>query len=147
MSLIETIETDLISAMKAHRSDEVGVLRLVKNALNNAKIAQQKDLSEADVVAVIKKQVKDRSEAITMYQQAGKDEIVAKEQAEIDILQKYLPAEMSDDQLLPLIDEAIKQINPQGMADFGKIMGNLMPKVKGQVDGARLSALIKEKLA
>lgn len=148
MTLIDKIETDLVSALKSQQKDEVMVLRLLKNALNNAKINNnQQELNEEQVITVIKKQAKDRNEAIEMYKTGNKPDMVAKEQVELDILQKYLPAEMTDDQLLPLIDQAITEVNPNGLTDFGKVMGNIMPKVKGQVDGARLSKLIKEKLA
>ncbi len=148
MTLIDKIETDLVSALKSQQKDEVMVLRLIKNALNNAKINNnQQELNEEQVITVIKKQAKDRNEAIEMYKTGNKPDMVAKEQVELDILQKYLPAEMTDDQLLPLIDQAITEVNPNGLTDFGKVMGNIMPKVKGQVDGARLSKLIKEKLA
>lgn len=147
MSLIETIGTDLIKAMKAHQPDEVSTLRLLKHSLSNAQIENHQELSEDQVLSVIKKQVKDRKESIKIYTEVNKLEMAQKEQIELDILSKYLPEELSDDKIIPVIDKIISEIKPNGMADFGKVMGPVMTQLKGQVDGARLSDLIKQRLA
>ncbi len=146
MSLQNQIETDVILALKAHDEIKVSVLRLLKNAIANTAIAAQKELTNEEIISVIKKQAKDRQEAMTLYKAADKTEAFQKEAAELTILETYLPEDMPESQLLPLIDEALTKVQPSGMADFGKVMGFLMPQVKGKVDGTRLAELVKQKL-
>lgn len=146
MKLIEQIEAEYKVAYKAHNQPKVNVLRLVKSALKNEEIALRKHvLEEAEEIAVLTREAKRRREAIAMYQKAGHIERAAGEQAELIELEKFLPAQMTDESLQTLVQATAAEIKA-GPADFGKVMGAVMKKVQGQADGNRVSAAVKKVL-
>lgn len=147
MPLIDQIDSDIITALKSHDEIRVGVLRLLKNALKNSQIDAQKELLPEEEVSVIRKQIKDREETISLYRANGKDAAIIQEEKELAILKPYLPADMPDDQVMKYIDEAIVEVKPTSINDFGKVMANLIPKLKGKVDGSHLAKLIKQALS
>lgn len=146
MSLIDKINEDFITAMKAKDEGQVSVLRLLKSALQNAKIAEQKELSDDDVIKVVQKEIKQRKDSIATYETGGRAELADKEKAEIEILSVYMPAQLSDEELTAIVKSAIEETGATGMADMGKIMGKVMPQVAGKADGNQVSAKVKELL-
>jgi uncharacterized protein YqeY len=146
MNLIETIEADLIKALKSHLSEEVSTLRLLKNAIDTAQKNTTKTFEDSDIITIIKKQAKDRKEAISIYLKAEKEEMAKKEQFELDLLNKYLPEEMSQAEIEPIINKIIDEMKPSGLADFGKVMGAAMAQLKDKVDGNKIAEIIKKKL-
>ncbi len=128
--------------MKAGERDRVSALRLIADAL-------QKDLKEGgeDEVAVLRRERKRRLEAADAYDDGGADERAAAERLEAELIENYLPAEMSDDELTQLVDGAIAESGASGPQDMGKAMGVVMGKVAGRADGKRVSAMVKERLA
>jgi len=142
MSILEQVQADTREAMKAGDKDRVGALRLVADAL-------QKDLKEGgeDEVAVLRRERKRRQEAADAYRDGGNDERAGTEEAEASLIEGYLPAELSDEDLGTLVDEAISDAGAEGPQDMGKAMGAAMPKVAGRADGGRVSALVKQRLA
>ena len=143
MISLDQIEKDLTVAMKAKDQVAVDTLRGLKTRLQNEKIAKVKDLSEADILALIRSEVKRRKEAAESFKTGNRPEMEKKELLEAEILSKYLPAQMSEDQLAVIIDKAIVGATP---ADFGKVMGKLKAEVGDKADGAMLAKLLKEKL-
>jgi uncharacterized protein YqeY len=141
-TILEQVQSDTREAMKAGERERVGALRLVADAL-------QKDAKEGgdDEVAVLRRERKRRLEAAEAYRDGGSGERAEAEEAEAREIERYLPAEMSDDDLAALVDEAIAESGAQSPADMGKVMGSLMPKVGGRADGKRVSALVKDRLA
>jgi uncharacterized protein YqeY len=141
-SILERVQADTKVAMKARERDRVGALRLVADAL-------QKDLKEGgdDEVAVLRRERKRRLEAADAYREGGNSDRAAGEEAEATLIQEYLPAELSDDELGALVDEAIAASGASGPQEMGKVMGAVMPKVGGRADGNRVSALVRERLA
>jgi uncharacterized protein len=141
-SILERVQADTKVAMKAGERDRVGALRLVADAL-------QKDLKEGgdDEVAVLRRERKRRLEAADAYREGGNSDRAAGEEAEATLIQEYLPAELSDDELGALVDEAIAASGASGPQEMGKVMGAVMPKVGGRADGNRVSALVRERLA
>jgi uncharacterized protein YqeY len=141
-TILEQVQSDTRTAMKAGERDRVTALRLVTDAL-------QKDLKEGgdDEVAVLRRERKRRLEAAEAYREGGSGERAEAEEAEAREIERYLPAEMSDDDLAALVDEAIADSGAQSPADMGKVMGPLMPKVGGRADGKRVSAMVRERLA
>ena len=147
MSLTEQLQADMKTAMRdgdAHRRD---TLRTVIAAVQNAAKEKREPLSDEETLAVITKQVKTRRESIKAFQDAGRDDLADKEQSEIDVLQPYLPEQMSEDEVRALVIEAVAATGATSPRDMGKVMGALMPKVKGRADGKLVSSLVNEELA
>jgi uncharacterized protein YqeY len=140
-TVLEQIQSDTREAMKAGERDRVSALRLVADAL-------QKNLKEGgeDEVAVLRRERKRRLEAADAYREGGSDDRAASEQAEAKMIERYLPAEVSDDELEALVAEAVEQTGAGGPGDMGKVMGAVMPKVDGRADGKRVSAAVRERL-
>jgi uncharacterized protein len=141
-TILERVQADTKEALKAGERDRVAALRLVADAL-------QKDLKEggADEVAVLRRERKRRLEAAEAYRGGGSSDRAAGEEAEATLIQAYLPAELSDEELGALVDEAIAASGASGQQEMGKVMGAVMPKVGGRADGNRVSALVRERLA
>ena len=145
--LKESIEKDLIEAMKSHDEEKLSVLRMLKSALQNKEIEKKQDLDDGNVLSLIQSQIKSRRDSITMYKQGGRDELAQKEQKEIDFLTRYLPAQMSDDEIKAEVEKAISETGATQMSDMGKVMGNIIPKLKGKADTSQVSQIVKAKLS
>jgi uncharacterized protein YqeY len=139
--ILQRVQADTREAMKAGERERVGALRLVADAL-------QKDAKEGggDEVAVLRREHKRRLEAAEAYRDGGNEERAGSEEAEAQLIEAYLPAQLSDDELGALVDEAIAESGAEGPQDMGKAMGVAMPKVEGRADGKRVSAAVKERL-
>jgi uncharacterized protein YqeY len=141
-TVLEQVQADTRTAMKAGERDRVAALRLLTDAL-------QKDLKEGneDEVAVLRRERKRRLEAAAAYRDGGSAERAQAEEAEAAIIDEYLPAELGDDELGAIVDEAIADSGAEGPQDMGKVMGPAMAKVAGRADGKRVSALVRERLS
>lgn len=139
---LEQVQADIRAAMKAGERDRVGALRLVADSL-------QKEAKEggADEVTVLRRERKRRVEAAEAYRDGGDEERAAAEEAEAELISGYLPAELSDEELAAIVDEAIAESGAAGPQDMGKAMGPAMGKVSGRADGKRVSAAVRERLA
>lgn len=144
--LTEKIKEELVEALKARDETRVSTLRFLIAAFNNKFIELQRELTDEDALGVITKQVKERKESIAAYTSAGRNDLAQKERAEMDILSKYLPQQLTPEEIEKIIDEVISQTGASGPADFGKVMGAVMGRVKGQSDGNAVSELVKKKL-
>ena len=147
MTLSERINNDMISFMKSKDSFSLGVIRMVKGAMQLEKINLKRELNDDEVVAVIQKQIKMRNDSIAEFEKAGRDDLVLQNQKEIDLLKQYMPEQLSDAEIDKIIDEAFASINPTGTKDMGLIMREVSPKLKGRADMGKVNALIKERLA
>ena len=147
MSLTQQLQADMKSAMRAGDAERRDTLRMAIAAVQNAAKDKRADLTDEEALAVLTKQVKTRRESIKAYTDAGRDDLAAKEQAEIDILQPYLPAQLAEDEVRALVAEAIAATGASSPKDMGRVMGALMPKVQGRADGKLVSAIVNEELA
>lgn len=149
-SLKEKIHATLTDAQKARDSIRVSTLRLLHAAVRNEEIARQKgepvSLGDEDVLAVIRREVKQRNDAIAEYTKGGRQDLVDKETAEKAILEAYLPQQMTDEELLACIEKGIAGCGAVRPTDFGKAMKSVMGEVKGRADGGRVSAALKNRL-
>ncbi len=143
----DKILKDLVSAMKSQDKETLSVLRMVKGAIQLEEIKIKKELTDEDVVAVISKQIKTRKESITEFEKAGRTDLIDQTKQEIEILSKYMPEQLSEDEVLKVIDEAFLAINPTAQSDMGKLMGFVTPKLKGKADMSFVSKTIKERLS
>ncbi len=146
MSLVTTIEGDILAAMKAGESDKLSVLRMAKTALKNKQIELGHELTDDEATAVLTKELKQRRDAEGEFRAGNRAELADKEAAEATILAGYLPEQMGEDEVAKLVDEAIAAIGASSAADMGKVMGALMPKTRGKADGSLVSRLVKERL-
>jgi uncharacterized protein YqeY len=142
MAILDQVQADTRDAMKAGERKRVGALRMISNAL-------QQDAKEGkgDEVAVLRRERKRRLEAATAFREGGGDERAAAEEAEAELIEAYLPAEISDDQLAKLVDAAVSEAGVSDPKEMGKVMGIVMPKVDGRADGNRVSAAVRERLS
>ena len=147
MSLTEQLQADMKSAMRdgdAHRRD---TLRMAIAAVQNAEKEKRRPLSEEETLAVLSRQVKTRRESVKAFRDAGRDDLADKEQAEIELLAPYLPQQLGEDEVRALVSEAIATTGASSPADMGRVMGALMPRLKGRADGSLVSRLVNEELA
>lgn len=147
MSLIDALKDAQKQAMRAKDKVRLGTVRMALSAIKQQEIDTREPVSDADALTIIIKMVKQRNEALHQYKDAGRDDLAAIEQAEIAVLEDFLPKPLSDDELQQLIAEAIAETGAAGMQDMGKVMGWLKPKVQGRADMGQLSAQIKQRLS
>ncbi|MBU3851404.1 MAG: GatB/YqeY domain-containing protein [Candidatus Paralactobacillus gallistercoris] len=144
--LLDTLNSDLVAAMKSKDKEKLAVLRMLKTALTNERIKLGHDLTSADEINVLSSQVKQRREAVTEFRQAGRDDLADQNEAEIKVIETYLPKQLSADEINALVDEVIKNVGATSKADFGKVMKTLMPQVKGKADGSLVKQVVQSKL-
>jgi uncharacterized protein len=146
MTLKERITEDMKSAMRAGEKDRLGVVRMILAAIKQREVDERIALDDAQVLAVLEKMAKQRKESIAQFESGGRADLVAKENAELAIVQAYLPAQMSDAELDALIAEAIATTGATTVKDMGKVMGIVKGKAAGRADMGAVSARIKQKL-
>jgi len=148
LSLKERLEHDLKQAMKAREEGKtrLSVIRMVRAAVKNLEIDRRHPLSEEEMIEVLAREVKQRREVMPDYERSGRQDLVDQLTAEIRILEEYLPKALNEQELLVLIEEAVSATHATGPKDMGKVMGYLMPKVRGRADGQVLSRMVKERL-
>ncbi len=142
--LTEKIQKDLTEALKSKNEVAVSTLRLLLSEIHNREIEKQSKLNDEDIVVVIRKGVKQREEAIESYQKGGRQELADKEKQEKGVLSNYLPQEMTPEELEKITKEVIDEVGVSGPSDFGKVMGVVMSKVKGRIDGAKVAEAVKK---
>jgi uncharacterized protein YqeY len=147
MALKERLEADLKAAMKDKDALRVSVVRMFKSAIKYREIELMKTLDDAGVQAVAGSEIKRRRDSVEQYRQGGREDLAGKEEAEIAILQSYLPAPLTPEELARVVDEAIARVGAQGPKDMGKVMKEVLPAVQGKADGKAVSELVKSKLA
>ncbi|PLX88961.1 MAG: glutamyl-tRNA amidotransferase [Desulfuromonas sp.] len=147
MSLLEQISADMKEAMKAKETLRLGTIRQLRSAVKNKEIELGAALDDEAVIAVISTQVKQRREAAQMYRENQRPELADKEDAELAVLQTYLPAQLSEDELRQLIATVMTETGATSPRDMGKVMPQVMARTKGAADGKLVSRLVKEMLA
>lgn len=137
------INDDMKAAMRAKDKDRLGVIRLIMAAIKQREVDERIELDDTQVLAVLDKMVKQRRDSIEQYNKAAREELAAKEQAEVDIIQEYMPAELSDEELDKLVQDAVAAAGASSMQDMGKVMAQLKPKVQGRADMGKVSQKVK----
>ncbi|MBU2577759.1 GatB/YqeY domain-containing protein [Patescibacteria group bacterium] len=144
MSLKTQIEEQIKESLKAGQKERLSALRMLLAAVKNDEIAKQKDADDEDVVSVVQKQIKQRRESIEIYEKAGREELAAIERGEIEVLSKFLPQQLSEEELGNVVREVVSSLAENEKNNFGKVMGMTMAKVKGKADGNTVSRVVKE---
>jgi uncharacterized protein len=147
MLLREQISSDLIAAMKSKEAERLSVLRMMKAAVRNKEIDLRKEMNDAEVIQVLIGQIKQRKDSIEQFTRGGRMDLVEKETAEIKVIETYLPAGVTDAEIAEAVDAVIRETGAASAKDMGKVMKGCMSRFAGRpVDGAKVSAVVKEKL-
>ena len=161
MNLKEQIREDFISAFKQKDNIKSSVLKMLQSEIRNAEIEKRAGIAKAgepdiedkskladdEVIKVISKEAKKRKEAIQAYKSGGREDLLEKELAELKIIEEFLPAQLSDEEIEKEVAAVIEQIGATGMKDLGRVMGEAMKKLKGKADGKKVQAIVRSKLA
>jgi len=148
MSLTTTINADIKAAMLAKEKEKLEALRAIKSAILIANTEKNAgEISEEDEIQLLKRLVKQRKESAATYTEAGRNDLAEKEESQASIIEKYLPKQLSEEEMQKIIDEIIAQTNADSMKDMGKIMGLAVKKTAGKADNKALSEIIKKKLS
>lgn len=147
MSLKDQLRTDTTDAMRSGDKEKRDTLRLLLAAIKQVEIDQKKDdLTDEEVLVVLNKQAKQRRESIADYTTAGREDLVSEEQAQLLLIESYLPAQMSRQEISEVAVNVISEVGAEGPQDTGKVMGRLMPQVKGKADGRLVNEVVRELL-
>ena len=150
LSIMERVTKEMKDAMKARDKVRLRTLRSLRSALMNKTIDKRQgddaELDESEQLAVVRKQVKQRKDSIEQFEEAGRDDLVEKEQEELDVLKEFMPEPMSEEKLEAAIDAIIEDVGATDMSDMGAVMGRAMGELRGKVDGSRVQQIVKDKL-
>lgn len=140
------LNEDMKNAMRAREADKLMTIRMLISVLKNKKIELRRDLTEEEIVDSLATEVKKRRDAIELYTKGDRPELAAKEEAEIVIIQAYLPTQLTDEEVAAMVDEAIATTGAESKKDMGKVMGVVVPQTKGRYDGSKIKNLVMAKL-
>lgn len=144
--LKQKLTDEMKTAMKGGEKARLGVIRLMLAAVKQREVDERLELDDSQILAVLDKMVKQRRDSIQQYSNAGRDDLAAQEAAEIEVIQEFLPAALSEPEILAIIDAAIAETAAESMRDMGKVMGVVKPQVQGRADVGMVSGLVKKKL-
>lgn len=147
MSILNQLTEDMKQAMKAREKLKLGTIRMLISELKNARIDSGKDLTPDDELQILTNAAKKRKEAIEAYQAANRQDLYEKEQQELEIIQQYLPEQMSGEEIDKKLDEIIESTGASGLKDLGRVMSEAMKVFKGRADGKKIQQIVREKLA
>lgn len=147
MSLTATIKDAVKAAMRAKQKERLSALRLITAEFKRVEVDERIEVDDARALAILDKMCKQRRDSIAQYKDAGRDELAAVEQAEIDVISEFLPEALTEEELSQMIAEAVKESGAEGMKDMGKVMAIIKPKAQGRADMGSISKLVKAQLA
>ena len=145
-NLVARIKTSMKEAMKAREKERLAAIRLIQAEFKRVEVDERIEIDDARALAIMDKMVKQRRDSISQFESAGRDELAAIERAEINVIQEFLPQQLSEDEILAIIDDALSGIDATGMAAMGPLMGVIKPKLQGRADMGAASKLVKAKL-
>jgi len=147
MSLLDQIHSDLKEAMRAKDSIRLGALRLILTAVKNKEKELRRELEEREVLQIVSNQIKQRKDSIEQYRKGGREDLVQKEEQELEILQAYMPQQLSEEELEKLVTETIKEVGATSVKDLGKVMKAIMPRIAGRADGKVVNQMVRAQLS
>ena len=146
MSIKQTISEDMKTFMRAKDTARLGAVRLLQASIKQKEIDDRVELTDDQVLSVIQKMLKQRKDSIEAFQKADRQDLIDQEQLEIDVLSKYMPEPLTDDEVSKIIDEVISEVNATDMKDMGKVVGVLKSQISGRADMGQVSKIVREKL-
>lgn len=146
MNLKEKIPSDLKDALRNKRTLELNVLRMLQSAIRNQEIDNKGELDDEQVIQVISSEIKKRKDSVEEYRKVGREDAADTEEKEIEILMKYMPEQLSEEQIEKAVQSAVQQTGAKGIKDLGQVMKTVMPELKGKADGKLINRIVREKL-
>lgn len=143
----EKILEDLKQAMKEQNKELLSVIRMVKGAIQMEELKVKHPLTDEEVITILSREIKTRKESIAEFEKGNRTDLIEKTQGEVNLLQTYMPGQLSEEEVEKIVNETIKEVNPTSTSDMGKIMGSLTPKLKGKADMSLVSKKVREKLS
>lgn len=147
MTMLEELNQDMKTAMKAKDRENLTTIRMLKSALQLEQINKGEELTEDEELTVLSREKKQRLESLNEFKAAGREDLVEKLEKELSIVDRYLPEQLSEDEVTQIVYDAIEQTGADSMKDMGKVMGAVLPKVKGKADGSLVSSIVKKELS
>ena len=145
-NLVATIKAAMKAAMKAREKERLATIRLIQAEFKRVEVDERIEIDDARALTIMDKMVKQRRDSVNQFKSAGRDELAAIELAEIEVIQEFLPQQLSEDEIVAIIDEALAGIDATGMAAMGPLMGEIKPKLQGRADMGAVSKIVKAKL-
>jgi len=147
MGLLQILQNEMKQALKAKDNLKLSVIRMLISEIKKVQIDKKKELSDEEIIEVIQRYAKQRKEAIKQYKDAKREDLAQKEEQELEIVSKFLPKQLSEEEIVKIVEQVIKETGASSMRDMGKVMKIVMEKVKGRADGSLVSKIVKEKLS
>jgi uncharacterized protein len=147
MGLIDRINQDLAAAMREGASNRVETLRLIKNSIKNEQIKLGQEVDDLGAIKVLQREAKQRRDSIEAYQKGGRGDLAEVEDRELEVINSYLPRQLSEEELSVLVDETLTELGATDLSQMGAVIGNVVARAQGKADGAKVSRLVRERLA
>lgn len=148
MSLLDRLNQDMKQAMRNKEKEELATIRMLKASLQNEALKLGKDeLSEEEELAVLSRELKQRKDSLQEYENAGRNDLAEKSEREIELIQSYMPDQLSEEELDEIVQETINEVGATSKSDMGQVMSAIMPKVKGKADGSQVNQLVQKHLS
>ncbi len=146
-TLLNRLQTEMKNALKSKDTDRLSVVRMLISEIKKEQIDKKRELSDSEILAVIQRYAKQRRDAIEQYKKANRQDLVEKEQKELNIVLEFLPKQLTEEEIIKIVNETIEEVGATSIKDMGKVMKSVMEKVKGRADGSLVSKIVKEKLS
>ncbi|SER70664.1 GatB/YqeY domain-containing protein [Salipaludibacillus aurantiacus] len=147
MTILDQLNEDMKEAMRNKEKQRLLVIRSVKSSIQNESINKGKELTDDEILTVLNREMKQRKESLHEFEQANRQDLADKTNAEIQILTEYMPSQLTEEELQQVVNETIEEVGAESKADMGKVMGAIMPKVKGRADGSKVKELVQQSLS
>ncbi|CAK6476043.1 GatB/YqeY domain-containing protein [Peribacillus castrilensis] len=147
MSLLERLNNDMKQAMKNKEKDKLSVIRMLKASIQNEALKLRQDLTDDEELTVLSRELKQRKDSLQEFENAGRSDLVDKVRTELVYVEAYMPQQLSEEDISKIVNETILEVNATSKADMGRVMGALMPKVKGKADGSLVNKLVQQHLS
>jgi uncharacterized protein YqeY len=145
--LFNKLQEEMKAAMKSGDKDKLSTIRMLISEIKKVQIDSKKELTDEEIISILQKYIKQRKEAYTQYEQAGRKDLAEKELKEIEIVQQFLPPPLSEEELIKIVEDTILEVGASSLKDMGKVVKAVMDKVKGRAEGSLISKIVKEKLS
>ncbi len=146
MSLSERLNDDMKAAMRSQDKFRLSVIRMIRSSIKNVEIDQRKTLTDNEVLEIVGRELKQRKDSLQEFEKAGRDDLVVSLQAEIGIITEYMPEQLTEEEVTSIVQQTIEEVGASTKAEMGKVMGALMPKVKGRADGKLVNQIVQRLL-
>ncbi|MFJ5621435.1 GatB/YqeY domain-containing protein [Peribacillus loiseleuriae] len=147
MSLLERLNNDMKQAMKNKEKDKLSVIRMLKSSLQNEELKKREVLTDDEELTVLSRELKQRKDSLQEFENAGRIDLVDKVRTEIDYVEAYMPEQLSEEEISEIVKNTIEEVKASSKTDMGRVMGALMPKVKGKADGSLVNKLVQQHLS